>query len=60
MEMLKKDEYKFFVCLVEFTYKTIWSWTFVCRECFYDTPLTSMDRSYRQKINKVTEILKKS
>ena len=33
----REDVYKFlFVCLVEFTCETIWSWTFICRECFYD------------------------
>jgi len=36
-EKFKEDGYKFlFVCLVEFTCEAIWSWTFICRKCFYD------------------------
>ena len=35
LEKFKKDEYEFFMCLVEFACEAIWSWTFVCRECFY-------------------------
>ena len=32
-EEFEKDQYKFiFVCLVEFAYETIWSWTSVCRK----------------------------
>ena len=37
LKRFKEDGYKFFfVCLVGFTCEAIWSWTFVCRECFYD------------------------
>ena len=35
LEKFKKDGYKFFVCLVEFSSKAIWSQTFVFREYFY-------------------------
>ena len=36
LEKFKKDGYTFFfVCLVEFACEAIWSWTFVCRKCFY-------------------------
>ena len=46
LEELKKDQYKFFVCLVEFSCEAIWSWTFVCREFFnYTFYFTSSDRS---------------
>ena len=34
LEKFKKDECKFFMCLVEFACEAIWSWTFVCREGF--------------------------
>jgi len=46
-EKFKEDGYKFlFVCLVEFACEAIWSWTFVCRECFYYVfNFTSSDRS---------------
>ena len=37
LEKVEKDGYKLFVCLVEFAWETIWSWTFVCRECFFIT-----------------------
>ena len=37
LEKFKENGYKFlFVCLVEFTCEAFWSWTFICRECFYD------------------------
>ena len=32
LEEFEKDQYKFFLCLVEFTCEAIWPWTFVCKE----------------------------
>ena len=30
------NQYRFlFVCFIEFTCEAIWSWTFICRDCFY-------------------------
>ena len=35
LEKFKEDWYKLlFVCLIEFSFEAIWSWTFVYRECF--------------------------
>ena len=32
LEEFKKNQFTFFICLVEFTVEVIWYWTFVCRE----------------------------
>ena len=50
-EEFEKIRYTFFfVCLVEFTFEVIWSWTFVCRKFFvflfyYRFYFTSHDQS---------------
>ena len=37
LKKFKEDGYKLlFVCLVEFAWEAIWSWTCICREYFYD------------------------
>ena len=37
LEKFKEDRFNFLIVgLLEFTCEAIWSWTFVCRECFYD------------------------
>ena len=42
----EKDQYKFFVCLVDFSCEAIWFWTFVCREILnYRLYSTSSDWS---------------
>ena len=47
LEKFKEDAYKFlFVCLVEFTCEALWSWTFICSECFYDTSDWSVQLNY--------------
>ena len=37
LKEFKEDGHQFlFICLIEFACEAIWSWTFICRECFYD------------------------
>ena len=46
LEQFEKDQYKFFVCLVDFSCEAIWFWTFVCREILnYRLYSTSSDWS---------------
>ena len=36
LKKFKEDGHQIiFLCLIEFAYEAIWSWTFVCRKCFY-------------------------